>query len=55
MGLLGIHQAPEIYTASIGLYIVWLTIRFGRTLIHHVSRGVKDFVRQFGLWVVQVR
>ncbi len=54
MSLVGMVRPPEIYTAAVGLYVVWLVIRVGRTLLEYVSQGVKQFVKQFGIWILQV-
>ncbi len=55
MLLVGMVHPPEIYTAAVGLYLVWLFIRVARALVQYVSRGAKHFAKQFGIWTVQVR
>ena len=47
-------QAPEIYTAAIGLYGMWLIIRLLYAVIHYISLGIKTFTTQIHIWTVQV-
>ena len=47
-------EPPEIYTAAIGLYLLWLAIRVANGVAHHVSQGAKTLARQSGIWIVQV-
>lgn len=53
MELVGVAEAPDIYTAAIGLYAVWLFIRMGSTLLHYLSQGVATLTWQFAVWSLQ--
>ena len=54
MSLFGMTQAPEIYTAAIGLYGMWLIIRLLYAIIHYISLGIKTFASQIHIWTIQV-
>ena len=54
MNLLGMTQAPEIYTAAIGLYGLWLIIRLLYAVVHYISLGIKTFTSQIHIWTIQV-
>ena len=49
--LVGLVDAPVMYTASIGLYIIWIAIRLLTTLISHALQGMELFWRQVVLWM----
>ena len=53
MSLFGVSQAPEIYTAAVGLYTLWLIIRFGATIVSYVMQGTEILVEQMKLWSLQ--
>ena len=53
MGVLGVTQAPEMYTAAIGLYTIWLVIRFGSTVTSFIRQGTEMLVTQMKLWSLQ--
>ena len=53
MSLVGVTQAPEIYTAAIGLYILWLLIRFGASIVSYISQGLEILFEQVKVWSVQ--
>lgn len=48
---IGLVDAPVMYTASVGFYILWIVIRFSATLISHALQGVKLFWRQIVSWM----
>ena len=54
MRLVGVSEAPDIYTAAIGLYTVWLVLRAGSTLLHYMSQGLSTLAWQVTLWSLQV-
>lgn len=49
--LVGLIDAPVMYTASIGLYIIWISIRLLTTLISHALQGMELFWRQIVSWM----
>lgn len=49
--VVGLADAPVMYTASIGLYIVWITIRVSVTIVSHALQGTELFRRQLALWI----
>ena len=53
MTLVGVSQAPEIYTAAVGLYTVWLIIRFGATIASYIMQGTEILIEQLKLWSLQ--
>lgn len=53
MGLVGMTNPPELYTAAIGLYMLWLAIRFGSSVYNYVTLGFQTLFRQSGIWTVQ--
>ena len=55
MWVFGVSQAPDIYTAAIGLYSVWLVMRVGSTVLHYTSQGLRILATQISVWSVQVR
>lgn len=54
MSIVGVSQAPDIYTAAIGLYSVWLFVRAASTLMHYTSQGLSSLTSQISIWTVQV-
>lgn len=54
MSLVGISEAPDIYTAAIGLYTVWLLLRAGGTILHYTSQGLSTLAIQISVWSLQV-
>ena len=54
MRVVGVSEAPDIYTAAIGLYTVWLVLRAVGTLLHYMSQGLSTFAWQIGFWSLQV-
>jgi len=53
MSLFGVSQAPEIYTAAIGIYTLWLVIRFGSTIANYIMQGTEILLEQMKLWSLQ--
>jgi E3 ubiquitin-protein ligase MARCH6 len=53
MSLVGVTQAPDIYTAAIGLYTVWLFFRVAGTLMQYTSQGVSTLTKQISVWALQ--
>ncbi len=53
MSMFGVTQAPEIYTAAIGLYTLWLVVRFGATVTSYIMQGTEMLVTQMKLWSLQ--
>ena len=49
MGLFWMTNPPEIYTAAIGLYFLWLIIRVSISLYGYVSDGALQFMSQVSL------
>jgi hypothetical protein len=47
----GLIDAPVMYTASIGLFILWVTIRLLASLISYSMQGMELFWRQIGSWI----
>ena len=47
-------RVPEIYTAAIGLYGLWLIIRLASAVVHYISLGIKTFADQIQIWMIQV-
>ena len=54
MSLVGVSEAPDIYTAAIGLYAVWLVLRALNTLLHYMSQGLSTLAWQISIWSLQV-
>ena len=54
MRAVGVSEAPDIYTAAIGLYTVWLVVRAGSTLLHYMSQGLSILAWQISVWSLQV-
>lgn len=53
MGLFGLTNAPEIYTAAIGLYSLWLLIRVSTSLYGYVTEGTVQLMTQVAFWTAQ--
>lgn len=51
MSVFGLVEAPEMYTASIGLYILWISIRVSVAILPHASQGVVRFLKQLIAWL----
>lgn len=49
--MVGLEDAPEMYTASIGLYLLWIIAKLYITLLPHASEGATYFVKQLKLWM----
>ena len=47
-------QAPDIYTAAIGLYTLWLFFRVAGTLLLYTSQGIATLTAQISVWTLQV-
>ena len=54
MSLVGVTQAPDIYTAAIGLYTLWLFFRVANTLVQYTSQGISTLTAQISVWTLQV-
>lgn len=50
----GLLDAPEMYTASIGLYLMWISIKFSITIIPYALEGTTLFFRQLKSWIYLV-
>lgn len=50
----GLLDAPEMYTASIGLYFIWISVKFLITIIPHALEGTTLFFRQLKSWIYVV-
>lgn len=48
--LVGLVDAPVMYTASIGSYIIWIIIRLLTALITHALQGMERFRKQIVSW-----
>ena len=53
MGLFWMTNPPEIYTAAIGLYSLWLIVRMSTSLYGYVTEGAKQLLTQMAIWAVQ--
>ena len=53
MGLFWMNNPPEIYTAAIGLYSLWLIIRVSTSLYGYLTEGAVQLMTQVAVWVVQ--
>ena len=53
MSLFWMTNPPEIYTAAIGLYSLWLIIRVSTALYSYLSEGAVQLLTQLAIWVVQ--
>ena len=53
MSVCGVTEVPEIYTSAIGLYILWVTIRFWATITSYIMQGTEMLVTQMKLWSFQ--
>ena len=51
---IGLLDAPEMYTASIGLYLIWIGVKFLITIIPHALEGTALFFRQLKSWLFLV-
>lgn len=49
--VIGFVDAPVMYTASIGLYIIWIIIKLTSTLLSLALDGTEQFWSQFILWI----
>lgn len=54
MGLFWMTNPPEIYTAAIGLYSLWLLVRVSTSIYSYVTEGAVQFMEQAAFWSVQV-
>lgn len=48
---IGLVDAPVMYTASIGFYILWIMIRLSAALASHALQGIELFWRQIVSWM----
>ena len=53
MGLFWLTNPPEIYTAAIGLYSLWLLIRVSTSLYSYVTEGAIQLMTQVAFWAIQ--
>ena len=53
MGLFWLTNPPEIYTAAIGLYSLWLLIRLANSLYSYVTEGAVQLMTQVAFWALQ--
>ena len=54
LSLVGIESSPELYTAAIGFYTVWILSRVLTYLYEHVARGLEGVLALGKLVVVTV-
>ena len=47
---MGLVDAPEMYTASIGLYLIWIAVKLIMAILPHASQGASVFFKQMILW-----
>lgn len=50
--LVGLVDAPEMYTASIGLFLFWIALRLLVAIVPHAALGVLAFLKQMVSWTV---
>ena len=53
MGLFWLTNPPEIYTAAIGLYSLWLLIRVSTSLYSYITEGAAQLMTQVAFWALQ--
>ena len=53
MGLFWLTNPPEIYTAAIGLYFLWLLVRVSISFYGYITEGTVQVMTQVAFWVVQ--
>ena len=53
MSLFWLTNPPEIYTAAIGLYSLWLLIRVFTSLYSYVTEGAVQLMTQVAFWAGQ--
>ena len=55
MNIIGVDSPPDVYTAAIGLYLLWITGRAISVLISYTKQGgLNTVVNQLVLWITQV-
>ena len=54
LSLVGIESSPELYTAAIGFYTVWILSRVLTYLYEHVARGLEGMLSLGKLVIVTV-
>lgn len=54
MEYVGLNTPPDIYTAAIGMYVVWVTVRVATAIISKTREGFGVITKQFLLWTYQV-
>ena len=50
--MLGLVNAPEIYTAAVGLYIIWMVTRMCIFVFPYASHGMSHLAVQLLSWIV---
>ncbi|XP_019864267.1 PREDICTED: E3 ubiquitin-protein ligase MARCH6-like isoform X1 [Amphimedon queenslandica] len=53
MGYIGLIAPPDIYTAAIGMYVVWVTVRVATAIISKTREGFGVIMKQLLLWTYQ--
>ena len=53
MGLFWLTNPPEIYTAAIGLYFLWLLVRVSISFYGYVTEGTVQVMTQVAFWALQ--
>ena len=51
---MGIESGPELYTAAIGFYAVWILSRVLTYVYEHVARGLEGLLSLIKLVIVTV-
>lgn len=52
LSLFGLVNAPEIYTAAVGLYVVWMITRTFMFVMPYAYRGVLPLTAQLLSWIM---
>lgn len=54
LSLAGLRNAPEMYTASVGLYLTWIAIKLFITLHLYASQGAISFLLKLVSWMLLI-
>lgn len=55
MAYFGLYTPPDIYTAAVGMYVVWVSVRIVTAIVSKTREGLGVVVKQLILWIYQVR
>ena len=54
MLLIGIESPPDVYTAAIGLYLLWILVRVVSVFSGYSRRDISALLKHVFVWIIQV-